>query len=239
MIIAYTVFLFALSFGIIYLGRDVTKAIVSLLNVVLLFVPLISIVFGTIHFYNSQKFMEMLLALPVKRSSIFWAEYLGLSASLSIGFLIGAGIPLVAYGAPPAAWYLLVSGVFLTFIFTALAFFASVINKDKARGIGFSLMIWFYLSVLFDGLVLLIDLLFSDYPLEKIVLAFTALNPIDLARVVILMKLDISALMGYTGALFQNFFGTFTGTLFSFGFLLLWTVVPAFVSLKIFNRKNF
>lgn len=239
LIITYTLFLLILSFGIIYLGNDVTKATVSLLNIVLLFVPLVSIIFGTIHFYNSQKFIEMLLALPIKRSNIFWAEYLGLAVSLSIGFIIGTGIPLIAYGASSAELYLLITGIFLSFIFSGLAFLSSVINKDKARGIGFSLMIWFYLAILFDGLVLIITVFFNNYPLEKVILALTALNPIDLARVMILLKLDISALMGYTGAAFRQFFGGMMGSVFSVVFLVIWIALPAFGALKLFNRKNF
>ena len=54
MIIIYTLLLFAISFGIIYTGKDVSKAVISLLNIVLLVVPLVSIIFGTIHFYNSK-----------------------------------------------------------------------------------------------------------------------------------------------------------------------------------------
>lgn len=238
-IITYTALLFALTFGLIYLGNDVNKAVISLLNIVIILVPLVCIIFSTVHVYNSGKFMEMLLALPVMRSSIFWAEYLGLSVSLSIGFLIGVGIPLEAYGAGVTGLYLLSAGIFLTFIFTGFAFLSSVINKDKAKGIGLSLMLWFYLSIIFDGLVLLIYMFFNDYPLEKLMLVLTALNPVDLARIMIMMKLDISALMGYTGATFQNFFGGIMGTLFSLFFLHLWTIVPVLVAKRIFNRKNF
>ncbi|RPI17117.1 MAG: ABC transporter permease [Ignavibacteriae bacterium] len=239
LIITYTLLLLVLSFGIIYLGRDITKATVSLLNIVLLIVPLVSIIFGTIHFYNSQKFIEMLLALPIKRSNIFWAEYLGLAVSLSIGFVIGTGIPLLAYGASVTGVYLLLTGIFLSFIFSGFAFLSAVINKDKAKGIGLSLMIWFYLSILFDGLVLMISLFFNDYPLENVILVLTALNPIDLARVMILLKLDISALMGYTGATFEQFFGSMMGTIFSIGFLLMWITLPALGALRLFNKKNF
>jgi Cu-processing system permease protein len=239
LVISYTLLLLALTLGLIYAGNNVDKAVISLLNIALILVPLVCIVFGTVHIYNSNKFMEMLLALPIKRSSIFWAEYLGLSVSLSIGFVIGTGIPLEAYGAGITGLYLTAAGVFLTFIFTAFAFLSSVINKDKAKGIGFSLMIWFYLSVIFDGLVLLIYIFFSEYPLEKLVLVLTALNPVDLARIMIMMKLDISALMGYTGATFEHFFGSIIGILFSLFFLLLWTAAPTFLALRVFNKKNF
>jgi Cu-processing system permease protein len=143
------------------------------------------------------------------------------------------------YGASVVGLYLLLAGVILSFIFTALAFLSSVINKDKAKGIGLSLIIWFYLSILFDGLVLLLVFLLSDYPLQKLILVFTALNPVDLARVMILLKLDISALMGYTGATIQNFFGSMAGSIYSIGFLIVWIAVPALWALRIFNRKNF
>jgi len=239
LVISYTILLFILTIGLIYAGNNVDKAVISLLNIVLILVPLVCIVFSTVHVYNSNKFMEMLLALPVKRSNIFWAEYLGLSVSLSIGLVIGVGIPLEAYGAGITGLYLAATGIFLTFIFTAFAFLSSVINKDKSKGIGLSLMVWFYLSVIFDGLVILIYMFFSEYPLEKLVLVLTALNPVDLARIMIMMRLDISALMGYTGATFEHFFGSIIGTLFSVFFLLVWTAVPTLLALKVFNRKNF
>lgn len=239
LIITYTALLLLLTFGIIYVGRDVSKATVSLLNVVLLLVPLVSIIFGTIHIYNSRNFIEMLLSLPVKRANIFWAEYFGLSFSLSVGFIAGVGLPILLYGISITALYLLLLGIVLSFVFTGLAFLSSVINEDKAKGIGLSLMMWFYLSVIFDGLVFLIYMLFSDYPVDKFIMFLTALNPIDLARITILLRLDISALMGYTGATFQKFFGSIWGMVFSIVFLLLWIIIPATLALRKFNKKNF
>lgn len=239
LIIGYTVLLFLITLGIIYTGKDVSKAIISLLNVVLLIVPLVSIIFGTIHLYNSKEFMEMLLALPVRRKNIFWAEYLGLSSALSLGFILGTGLPLVIYGASITAIYLLLAGVFLSFIFTSLSFLSTVLNKDKSRGIGSSLVIWFYMAVIFDALVLMAYFMFSDYPLEKATIVISALNPVDLARIMILLKLDVSALMGYTGATLQHFFGSGFGLIYSLTFLLLWAIAPTLFALRIFNRKNF
>lgn len=239
MIIVYTVLLFLISFGIIYTGKDVSKAVISLLNVVLLIVPLVSIIFGTIHFYNSREFMEMVLAMPVERKNIFWAEYAGLSLTLAGGFILGAGLPLFIYGAGESALYLLLCGVLLTFIFCGLAFLGSVIYKDKARGIGFSLVVWFYMAVIFDALVLAGYFAFSQYPLEKATIVVSALNPVDLARIMILLKMDVSALMGYTGASLQQFFGSGFGMLYSAAFLLLWAAFPAIAAKRIFEKKNF
>lgn len=239
LIITYTILLAGITFGVIYLGKDSDKAVTSLLNVTLLLVPLVNIVFGTIHFYNSRQFIETLLTLPLKRTQLFWAEFLGLAVSMSLCYLIGTGIPLIIYGATAKVFYLLLSGVLLSFIFTSLSFLSSVINKDKARGIGVSLMLWFYFAVLFDAIALMIYMLFSNYPLQKVVLIFSALNPIDLARIMVLLRLDISALLGYSGATFQQFFGTPLGTVFSITLLVLWCIIPSLISLRIFIKKDF
>ncbi len=65
------------------------------------------------------------------------------------------------------------------------------------------------------------------------------LNPIVLARVIVLLKLDISVLMGYTGAVYRSFFSTWIGISISLIFLVLWAIVPTFTSMKIFSKKDF
>ena len=112
---------------------------------------------------------------------------------------------------------LIFTGCALTLVFTSIAFWASVKARDKARGIGFALLLWFYFALIYDGLILLILFTFSDYPLEKLTLVLSALNPVDLGRIFIMLKMDVSALMGYTGALYQDFFGSFMGMLFTTG----------------------
>ena len=79
---------------------------------------------------------------------------------------------------------------------------------------------------------------FSDYPLEKITLLLTALNPVDLGRIFIMLKMDISALMGYTGALYKDFFGSGYGLLFTSSIMMLWILIPLFWSVRIFNKKD-
>jgi len=238
MVLIYTLLMFFLCFGLFYLGADYASTLVSLLHVILLVVPLICIVFATIHFYNSREFIEMLLAQPIDRNSIFFGEYLGLAGSLALSLLIGLGLPVLLWQPTEPALYLVIVGLLLTFIFTALAFLTSVRSLDKAKGIGSALLLWFYFAVLFDGIVLLILHYFNDYPLEELVLVLTALNPIDMGRVLILLKLDSSALMGYTGALYNKFFGSSFGQIFSITVLLIWASVPVLRARKIFAKKD-
>lgn len=238
-ILGYGLLLFLISMGFVYFQSDADKVVISLLNIVLLIVPLVSIILGTIHYYNSLEFIELTLAQPIRRRDIFLAQYLGLSGVMALTVFIGIGLPLMLMGLTLAGLYLLLSGVLLTFTFTGLAFLASVSSNDKARGIGLALILWFYFAILYDALVLSVLLYFSDYPLEKLMLALTALNPIDLSRISIMMQLDASALMGYTGALYRNFFGSFGGTAITIGTMLLWAIIPTWLAARKFVQKDF
>ena len=98
--------------------------------------------------------------------------------------------------------------------------------------------IWLFYSILFDGLILFLVFQFSDYPIEKGMIMVSMLNPIDLARIMILMQLDVSALIGYSGAIFKDFLGTQEGILISFFMLTLWAIIPFIRSAKKFMSKD-
>ncbi len=237
-ILAYTLFLFVVSVSMFQMEENSSKAMLSLLNIVLIVLPLVSLVFTTIHYYNSYEFIELMSSQPLSRSRIFLSEYAGVSLSLLSAFLIGVGLPVLFYSADATGYALLFTGFCLTLVFTSIAFLASVLARDKARGIGFALLLWFYFALIFDGLVLIILFSFSDYPLEKLTLVLSALNPVDLGRIFIMLKMDVSALMGYTGALYKDFFGSHTGILFTAGIMMIWIVVPAWLALRKFKRKD-
>lgn len=237
-VIAYTAFLLAISLSIFNLEDNTSKGLLSLLNIILIIIPLVSIIFSTIYVYNSSEFLELLVSQPLKRKNIWMSLFAGLAISLSFAFCIGAGIPIVLYAASSTGFVMLGMGLILSIVFASVAMLSAVMIRDKAKGIGISILLWLYFSLLFDGMVLFILFQFEDYPLEKIMVAITAFNPIDLGRILILLKMDISAMMGYTGAIFRDFFGTGTGFFIALLVMLLWVAVPAWLSVRTFNRKD-
>ncbi len=237
-IIAYTLFLLIVSVSMFQLGGGGAKGLTSLLNILLIVVPMVSIVFSTVHFYNAYEFMELLLAQPVPRSRIFLSQYAGLAGALSLALIAGAGIPVLLFDGSLLGLTMVITGVGLTLVFVSLAMLASVWTRDKARGIGIALLLWFYFALIYDGLVLLIMFSFTDYPLEKYVWIITLFNPVDLARIVILLQMDVAALMGFTGAVYKEFFGSGTGIFFSAGVMLLWIIWPLWAGLRIFRKKD-
>jgi Cu-processing system permease protein len=241
---SYVYFAFYLLLGtvLLFLNNDLSKAVITLMNVIIILVPLIGTIFGIMYYYNSKEFTELLLAQPVRRSSIFLGQYLGVALSLSMSLVIGLGLPFVFYGIfkSSAIWdfsLLLITGTFLTLIFTALAFNIALSNENKIKGFGYAILMWLFMAVIYDGIFLMSLIAFEEYPLDSFSLIGTMLNPIDLSRVLILLKLDISALLGYTGAVFQKFFGTNFGIIVSSMVLVLWVIIPT-VLIQIKARKK-
>jgi Cu-processing system permease protein len=237
-VLGYAVVLALLSWTIFNMEDSSHKGVLTMLNMVLLVVPLVSVLFSTIYIYNSAEFIELLLSQPVQRRQIWISLFIGLSVSFILAFIVAAGLPLLLFADFVPALLLLFSGCMVTVIFIAIAFLAAIISRDKAKGIGISILLWLYFSLLFDGLVLFFLFQFSDYPIEKPMVILSATNPLDLARILNLLQIDASAMMGYTGAIFKDYFGTGAGLVISFLVLSLWVILPFSASLRIFKRKD-
>jgi Cu-processing system permease protein len=200
-ILGYTAFFFLTTEGLMRFGGDSGRTVVSLLNIVLLLIPLVSIVIGTMTVYTNRDFTELLLSQPIERGSLFAGQYLGLALPLVMAFLVGVGVPLLARSGEDGAnigviVMLLVTGKVLTLIFTALAMVVATRFDDRAFGLGAALLLWLMAAVVYDGLMLAVIWLLRDYPLEMPVLAMSIFNPIDLARTLVMLKFDVAALMG-------------------------------------------
>ena len=237
-IIAYMVLLFVISMTIFNLQDHTAKGLLSLMNIALIVVPLICIIFSTIYIYNSAEFMELLVSQPLRRKQIWMSFYFGIASSLSLAFILGVGLPVLFFAANETGLMLVMVGWMLTLCFVSIALLATVYTRDKAKGIGIGILLWLYFSLIFDGLVLFLLFQFADYPMDTPMLVLSGLNPVDTGRILILLKMDASALMGYTGAVFRDFFGGFSGAVITVMVLLFWILLPAWLSVRKFNRKN-
>ncbi len=239
----YAAFFLLLTEALFYFGDGAgERVLVSLVNVVLLLTPLVSVAFGTFYLYGAREFVEMLLTQPVKRSTLYAGLYAGLAVPFSIAFVLGAGIPFVVHtgiSALGGAAALFIVGILVTLAFTALAFLIAVRVEERVHGMGLSIGVWLAAAVLYDGFILAIATAFASYPLEQAMIALTLLNPIDLARVLLLLQFDVAALMGYTGAVFEKFFGGGAGIAISLVALSFWTILPLSFGMRSFARRDF
>lgn len=226
--------------GLFRFGADTGRVALSLMNIILLVTPLVTIMYGTMFLYNSREFIELLLCQPVSRRELHLGMVLGFGGSLSLAGLAGIGLPALLRPGPIDSWFLsvLAAGFALTWIFTGLAFSVAFLFDQKVKGMGVSILIWFLFAIIYDGLLLFMLFMFKDYPLEHLTLAASVINPIDMARILILLTLDVAALMGYTGAVFKSFFSTAMGILIVGTSLTLWIVVPILVSGYTFKNRD-
>lgn len=243
-LLAYGIALAGISELLFVFGGAGQQVLLSLLNATLLLVPLVALVFGTMHVYASREFIELLLAQPLPRRAIFSGLYLGLTLPLAAAFVLGVGIPLALHGtltdaAPMALVSLAAVGVLLTATFAAMAMAIALGSDDRLKGMSLSLGAWFLFTIGYDGGVLAVVSLFGDWPLEKPLLLLMLGNPVDLARVLVLTGLDTAALLGYTGALFRRLFGGALGPGVALAAMALWTVLPVTIARRRFLRRDF
>lgn len=243
LIIYFIFFLFSAS-AMLTISPNFEKAIVSMMSVTLAIVPLISLLFGIMYYYSSREFVELLLSQPLGRKQVFLGQLFSVVFSLSFCFFAGVFIPFLFYGifaTPvfPSFLLLLLTGILLTAVFVILAYFISIRTENRIKGFGMGIIVWLFFAVLYDALVLAVFIFFGDYPLEKASVGMLLFNPLDISRVIILLDLEISSLMGVTGAIFKEFFGSAKGIIIAFLSYVFWISLPLYGFLHSLKKKDF
>lgn len=218
--------------------------LVSLLDVVLILTPLIGLVVGTMQVHHAREVTELLLAQPIARGRLFVALYFGTAIPLAAAVVVGLLAPFAWHGllfGPEVLQLLGLAGAaaLLALITTAMAFVIALRADDRVRALGLALGIWLVTAVLWDGVVLLAAMLLADRPIEVPLLTMLALNPIDIARVLLLLGSDAAALLGYSGAIVQRTLGTAVGQIALVALLTLWIVLPWTLAARTFRAKDF
>ena len=238
LVIGYTLLLAVIGWSVFLLDDNVNKGMLSILNVILLVVPLVAIIFTTTYVYNSSEFIYVLLSQPIKRKRIWAGLFLGLSIAFILSFILSFGIPIMVYSPNLLGIMMVVVGILISLIFVALAMLCASLVRDKAKGIGMAIMFWLFFALVFDGLMLFLVFQFGDYRIEQAMVFLNMLNPVGLGRILILLHMDVSALMGYSGAVFKKFLGTGPGIAVSLAMMAMWVIVPYLISLYRFNKKD-
>ena len=219
-------------------GNTFLKPAVSLLNLVLILVPLMALIMGANSFTGARESWELLLIQPISRKEAVLGKYLGLgtavTATLLLGF-ISAGFILglnIGYEESSHFLFLVLLSVLLSLIFLSIASLVSIALGEKARSIGISFMLWFWFVIIYDFILVGLTLAFGG-----IIIALLFLNPADLVRTTFIMSLGSAALVGPAGAVLGRTFGSPMGMVISLVVLLAWLFIPLFMAILIFERK--
>jgi Cu-processing system permease protein len=230
-------FVFTLTFS--RFANDSVRATAGLLSLVLFIVPLVSILYSAIYWYNSEPFTAILLTQPLRRRTVYLATWAAVSAALAGCFALSTGSALAITGLlSGSSLLLLLSGSILSLIFVGLGLLLSCSITDRMKGIGLTFVVWLYFALLHDALVFAVVSALREYPIEVPSMILMAINPIDLARVSLLLSLNLAAMMGYTGRILQSFISDGTGALLTAGVLIFWIIGPVVYGARRFHRRD-
>lgn len=252
----FTVIFTILILGISYFGlsasgytpsfQDFSRTTLSLLNLVLYLIPLVSLVVGVVGFSGDGRLNELLFSQPLNRWEIYIGKLLGLLvvlfSSTALGFSISGIIILSRVGPEGVLKYLvfvLLSNI-LAFVFVSISGLISVISKQRGKALGISVFVWFLFLIFYDLVIIGVTTAFLK---GKVAATFAMVsllgNPVDIVRVLSLITLNSPEIFGPAGAAFLKFFGGSLKTYIILTLdLLLWFVVTTFLSIKILSKQD-
>lgn len=222
-------------------GFDRTSA--GLLNLVLLFVPLVTLTVGGLSIAGDIEdgSMAMVLSQPVTRAEVFAGKYLGLLVAVFASILLGFGATGIVVGAVAggdARAYLALVGVTLLLAMATLsigtALSAALPSRARVTGAAFSAwMILVYVSDLGTiGLTVSRDL--SPGKL----FALAVMNPVQSARVLGTLSLSSRAdVLGPVGMFGVDQFGMAGLIALLVLFLLATAALPLAAGYRIFREE--
>jgi len=245
----------ALSLGVGFSGyiltggfgmQDFARTAVSLVQLVLLLVPLTALLIGVMALAPERGAAELLFAQPVPRATVLVGKLVGLFEALAAAQLIGfgaAGLTVFSQAGETGAggFLLMVAGsLALTAIFLGIAALISVGNVGRrARALAIALVVWFVAVVLFDVAILGVATLLRSGHASRLLVTAVIVNPVDAVRTGTLLGIEGSAAFGAASLAFFRITG---GSTAAAAYLLVsvgaWLVVPTVLAVRRLERAD-
>ena len=138
--------------------QDFARTAVSLVQLVLLLVPLTALLIGVLSLAPDRGAAELMFSQPVSRRTILLGKLLGLFQALAAAQAVGFGAAgAVVYSQSGAeglgGFLLLVGGSFVTtavFLGLAALLAAGAVGRKRTRALALALVVWFVAVVLVD-----------------------------------------------------------------------------------------
>lgn len=226
--------------------QDFGRTAASLVQLVLLLVPLMSLSFGVLALTPERGISELLFAQPVARTHILAGRYLGLFASLAAAQAIGFGLAgLVLYeqaGALDLGAFVAVVAVSLalTAVFLSMAAMLTPTSAGRrARALALALVVWFVAVILYDVAVLGVASLVRSGTASRLLMTAALVNPIGAARIVALTAVEGPAAFGAASLALLRFIGGAPAVMLLGSLsLAFWSIVPLIIAAWRLDRAD-
>jgi Cu-processing system permease protein len=250
----YTVAFVGLSLGLSYLamsGAGIAgfagfgRTAASLINLVLLIVPLMALTVGaqSLAGEHERKTMAYLLSQPITRFEVYAGKYLGLTLSLLASLVLGFGTSGLALAinssgaAEPQSYILLVALAFvLSLVMLSVGFLISALTRRAGVAVGIGLFLWLTFVFLGD-LGMMGTAVAMRLPIEGLFWMALA-NPLQVFKMAAILNINATLdVLGPAGIYAMQEYGRSLSWLF-LGVLALWIVLPATIAYARFASRN-
>jgi Cu-processing system permease protein len=225
-------------------GAGFGRTTASLLNLVILIVPLMGLLLSALSVATEREHgtLQTLLAQPVLLEEVLLGKFLGLAAALLAAVLFGFGLSALVIarqsGLPQVSGYLVLVGYTALFGlgYLSLGFLISALTRRTAAAVGGALFIWLVSVFLSD-----LGLIGTAVVLElspRSLLWLSLANPVQIFKFVVLEGIQRNLESLGPGGLYASLvLGNWLRMTLT-GLLALWALVPFAVTVLLLRNRG-
>ncbi|MFN8626818.1 MAG: ABC transporter permease subunit [Candidatus Binatia bacterium] len=227
--------------------QDFARTAASLVQLVLLLVPLTALMIGVLSLNPERGAAELTFSQPVARGTILLGKLLGLFQALAAAQAVGFGAAgAVVYGQSGAqglgGFLLLVAASLVTtaiFLGLAALLAAGTVGRRRTRALAIALVVWFVAVVLFDLAALGLASLLPSGTASRVLMVSAIVNPVGAVRTATLLGIEGTGAFGAASlALFRFTKGTWGASLVLGLSILLWLSVPLALAVQRLRKAD-
>ncbi|MDA2920273.1 ABC transporter permease [Desulfobacterota bacterium AH_259_B03_O07] len=220
----------------------------SLINLVLLFIPLIALVTGAISISNEREngTLSYLLSHPITKSEIFTGKFIGLLLSIWFSISLGFGLAGIAIsirgGGGDISKFLMtaVLSAILAASLLSVGFLISVFSKKAAKATGIAVFLWLVFIVIGD-LGIMGSTVAMDLGIKQVFI-LALFNPTEVFKIASVLTLSPRfEVLGPVGIYAFKTFGREGLFYLLLSVMALWILIPlgyAFLSFSVLRREE-
>jgi len=227
--------------------QDFARTSASLLQLVVLVVPLASLLMGVLALAPERGTAELLFSQPVSRRTILVGKLLGLFVALAAAELVGFGLAGILVfstaGDEGGGGYalLVASAMLLTAAFLAIAALvaAGAVGRKRTRALAVALVVWFAAVILVDLTTLGVASLLPSTAASRLLVLSVLANPAGAVRTGALLGIEGTAAFGSASLAFLRFTGGPAGAAVLLALsVAAWIVLPAVAAARRLSRVD-
>ncbi|HET6924178.1 MAG TPA: ABC transporter permease subunit [Anaeromyxobacteraceae bacterium] len=227
--------------------QDFARTSASLVQLVVLVVPLASLLMGVLALSPERGTAELLFSQPVSRRAILLGKLLGLLAALAAAEFVGfglAGLIVFSSTGEEGGWgyALLVLGSFLltaAFLAIAALIAAGAVGRKRTRALALAVVVWFVAVILLDLAALGVASLLPSTAASRLLIVSVMANPAGAVRTGALLGIEGTAAFGSASLALLRFTGGPAGAAVLLALsTLAWVIVPTAAAARRLSRVD-